>query len=167
MTEKVLSRYSAGSSLIGYLYQCRYALLESIIRLPKEEEFTVSIETLDDVVFEETGKPSELLQMKHHIKSEAKLTNASSELWKTLRIWCKGISSGELLPDTIFFLVTTATASNNTAAVYLKCEKSKRNIKKALKILNEVTKKKKSDRNKEYYKAFNELDEDLKRKIIK
>ena len=166
MTEKVLSRYSAGSSLIGYLYQCRYALLESIIRLPKEEEFTVSIETLDDVVFEETGKPSELLQMKHHIKSEAKLTNASSELWKTLRIWCKGISSGELLPDTIFFLVTTATASNNTAAVYLKCEKSKRNIKKALKILNEVTKKKKSDRNKEYYKAFNELDEDQKEKLL-
>ena len=36
--------FSAAASAIGYLYQCRYALLESLRRLGRDEQFMVSIE---------------------------------------------------------------------------------------------------------------------------
>lgn len=67
--------HSAASSALGYLYQVRYALLEALRRLRKEQEFLVSIETLDDVVFEEAGEAPELLQTKHHLNKVGDLTS--------------------------------------------------------------------------------------------
>lgn len=49
------NQFSAASSAIGYLYQIRCALLESLRRLPDGHEFTMSIETLDAVVFDQDG----------------------------------------------------------------------------------------------------------------
>jgi hypothetical protein len=167
LTEQRFSRYSATDSLIGYLYQCRFSLLESIKRLRHEVEFTISIETLDDVVFEENGKPLELLQIKHKINRKADLSNSSSDLWKTIRIWSEGIFSGEIERDTLFFIYTTGIAQNQSAAYYLKCEKNCRNIIKALKILNEVTKISKNTEQKKYYDAFNSLEEPEKEELLK
>ncbi len=39
-------RYSAAPSALGYIYQVRYALLESLQRLRKGQQFVVAIETL-------------------------------------------------------------------------------------------------------------------------
>lgn len=109
--------------MLGYMYQCRYALLESLERLRKSEEFTVSIETLDDVVFEPEGEPAELIQTKHHIKQAANLTDASPDLWKTIRIWCEGIANNTIPNDSLFFLITTELAAEGSAAFYLKTGK--------------------------------------------
>lgn len=49
--------HSAASSALGYLYQVRYALLETLRRMRKGADFSLSIETLDDVVFESIGNP--------------------------------------------------------------------------------------------------------------
>ena len=62
-------QYSAAPSALGYIYQVRYALLESLRRLRKGQDFVVAIETLDDVVFEQDGEAPELLQTKHHVNS--------------------------------------------------------------------------------------------------
>jgi hypothetical protein len=51
------SQYSAAASLLGYIYQCRLALLESLKRLKSDPDIAVAIETLDDVVFEKDGSP--------------------------------------------------------------------------------------------------------------
>lgn len=62
------SAFSATAPALGYIYQVRLALCESLSRLRTGEAFSVSIETLDDVSFD-TGKARELLQAKHHINT--------------------------------------------------------------------------------------------------
>jgi hypothetical protein len=85
------SPFSAADSLVGYLYQVRVALLWAMRRLRLGREFIVSLETLDDVLFEtKGGTPEELLQTKHHRNREAVLTDASVDLWKSLRVWFEG-----------------------------------------------------------------------------
>lgn len=73
-----MTTFSAADSALGYLYQVRVALLWSLRRARAGADFVVSLETLDDVTFESlqaTGaKPDELLQTKHHRKSEASLS---------------------------------------------------------------------------------------------
>lgn len=82
--------FSATDSTLGYLYQIRFGLLSSLRRLSRDASFAVYFETLDDVVFYETRAPLELLQLKHHCKRAANLTDASPDLWKTLRVWMEG-----------------------------------------------------------------------------
>ena len=67
MEEDQAFSHSAASSALGYLYQVRYALLEALRRLRKSQEFLVNIETLDDIVFDAQGQPTELLQTKHYV----------------------------------------------------------------------------------------------------
>jgi hypothetical protein len=88
------TKYSAADSLVGYLYQCRLALLEALKRLKTNAQITVAVETLDDVVFETDGTPTEIIQVKHHINRQANLTDASTDLWKTIRIWCDFYQNG-------------------------------------------------------------------------
>ena len=83
--------FSAADSALGYLYQVRVALLWALRRLKTDVDFVISLETLDDVTFEtKGGKPEELLQTKHHRNREATLTDASEDLWKSLRVWFEG-----------------------------------------------------------------------------
>jgi hypothetical protein len=97
------------------------SLLWALRRLKSEPDFLVSIETLDDVTFETTGSDSAtLLQTKHHRKNISSLTDASPELWKTLRIWFSGISSGVIPRNAKLYLITTGTAPKGTAAYYLR-----------------------------------------------
>ena len=91
--------FSASDSALGYLFQCRFALLHSLRKLrTDDDDFLVSIETADDVVFERQGSPIELLQLKRHVKHAANLTDASVDMWKSLRIWCEGFSKGTIDP---------------------------------------------------------------------
>ena len=46
------NRFSAAPAALGYLSQVEYALLLALQRLDTDLVFEVSIETLDDVVFE-------------------------------------------------------------------------------------------------------------------
>jgi hypothetical protein len=110
--------FSATASAVGYLFQCRYALLESLRRLRRDDQFMVSIETRDDVVFERDGEPPDLLQTKHHVKKTANLTDTSPDLWKTIRIWCEGLINGNIPDGATFFLITTAEAPKGAAASY-------------------------------------------------
>jgi len=85
------SPFSAADSALGYLYQVRVALLWALRRLKSGNDFLISLETFDDVTFEtKGGKPEELLQTKHHQNREATLTDASEDLWKSLRVWFEG-----------------------------------------------------------------------------
>ena len=56
--------------MVGYLYQVRLGLLWAI-RRSRTSDFTVSIETLDDVSFEVGGKPDAVLQTKHSLNAAA------------------------------------------------------------------------------------------------
>lgn len=115
------NKYAAVDASLGYLYQVRSALLWTLRRLKSEPDFLVGIETLDDVAFESVGgDPRELLQTKHHRNAAALLTDASTDLWKTLRIWFEGTASGQIPATASLCLVTTGHASDGSAASYLR-----------------------------------------------
>ena len=62
-----VSAFSAAGPALGYLAQVDYALWAALERMDEEEDFSVSIETLDDVVFHDpgTGDATQKLQTKH------------------------------------------------------------------------------------------------------
>ena len=164
MTIEERGQYSASSSSLGYFYQCRYALLEALRRLPEGDRVCIGIETLDDVVFETNGTAVEVLQTKHHINAHASLTNASPDLWKTLRIWIEGQSDGTIPRDTQFFLVTTAACSDGTAAAYLRPDG--RDEKKALEHLSATASTSTSEANAPAYRAFSSLNSDARARLL-
>lgn len=158
-------QYSAVASLVGYFYQCRYALLEVLRRLPEGDQVSIGIETLDDVVFHSDGSPIEILQTKHHINAYAGLADASPDLWKTLRIWIEGQSAGSIPRDAQLFLITTAACSNGTAAFYLRPEN--RDHAKALERLLATASTSTSETNATAYRAFNSLNDETRALLIK
>ena len=149
--------FSATDSLTGYLFQVKYALLDALRRLKEDVEFSVSIETLDDVVFQKPGQPADLIQVKHHTKP-ANLTDASPDLWKTIRIWVEQYNAGNLMIGTRFYLVTTANISANSIAYYLKPNQVSRDISKAILRLDEVSQSSTNQENKPAYDVYRSLD---------
>src|SRR5689334_4492523 len=101
--------FSAADSALGYLYQVRTGLLWSLRRARAGSEFIVSLETLDDVAFEALqpngSQPDQLLQTKHHRSREASLSDASGDLWKSLRVWFEGHANKTIPPGTALFLI--------------------------------------------------------------
>lgn len=110
--------FTARESALGYLYQARYALM---LLLSGPEEQGLALESLDDITLETSGTPRELLQTKHHVNAQATLTDASAELWKTLRVWSSLIAEGRVkVPTTQLTLVTTANAAEGSIAQSLR-----------------------------------------------
>lgn len=146
--------FSAADSALGYLYQVRVALLWALRRLKLDDDFVVSLETLDDVTFEtKGGTPDELLQTKHHRNHEASLTDASEDLWKSLRVWFEGYAAKTIPSGTALHLLTTAKASTGSIASYLRFDSS-RDVEAALRGLVATAQSSKSVANAPAYKAF-------------
>ena len=83
-----VSAFGAAGAALGYLAQVDYALLAALERLDDEDDFAVSIETLDDIVFHDVdGGGTEKWQTKHTIDQTRTLSDASTDLWKTLHNW--------------------------------------------------------------------------------
>jgi hypothetical protein len=147
------SVFSAADSALGYLYQVRIALLWSLRRAKSGTDFVVSLETLDDVTFESKGgTPEELLQTKHHRNQEASLSNASGDLWKSLRVWFEGCAKAQVPAGTAFYLLTTGAAPPDSAASFLRSDG--RDVAKALPILESVAQSSESEANAPAYAAF-------------
>jgi len=160
------SIFSAKEPNLGYLYQVRYGLL--LIVSEQNQEAKLLIEQIDDISIE-TPSALEVYQTKLHINSVANLTNASTDLWKTIRVWSEGIVSGQLDPDNcIFNLITTAAASADTIPFKLKQRtKDTREVEEILKSLLEVATTSNSKTNKAAYAAFTALTNEQQRKLIK
>jgi len=145
--------FSAIDPALGYLYQVRLALLWSLRRAKSGTDFVVSLETLDDVTFESTGgSPQELLQAKHHRNREAALTNASADLWKSLRVWFESYAASQVPLNTTRYLLTTGVAPARSVASLLRSEG--RDVDRALQLLMVVTQSSESDTNAKAYAAF-------------
>ncbi|MYZ51424.1 MULTISPECIES: ABC-three component system protein [Malikia] len=129
-----ISTFGAAPSMVGYLYQVRLALLWAI-RRSRTSDFIINLETLDDVSFELGGEPLAVLQAKHSLKAAANLTDMSAELWKTLRVWMVGLTSGEIPIGTARFLITTAAAAPGSACAALSIEGRDRDVAEAGKRL--------------------------------
>lgn len=157
-------QFSAADSALGYLYQVRCALLWSLQRLPIEPAFEASIETLDDVTFETAGSPQELLQTKLHKNRGANLTDASPDLWKTLRIWIAALDAGQITSETVLYLVTTENASPGTIAGNLKV--TGRDTEVALQRLEQTAQTSTNQTNNTAYQAYLNKPPEERKKLI-
>ena len=157
--------FDATASMLGYLYQVRLALVDSIRRSKYEGSFSVKLEKLDDVAFETEGAPTEISQIKHHITKKGDLTDASSDLWKTLRIWAGGIRTGKWPSDTLYYLITTASAKEGSIVSYLRSDDN-RDPSKALDRLNQVAETSTSETNKSAYDAYLLLSPDQRLSLL-
>ena len=156
--------FSATDSALGYLYQIRLGLLSSLRRLSRDASFTVYFETLDDVVFEEDGTPVELLQLKHHCERAANLTDASPDLWKTLRVWMEGRANSTIPADGQLFLVTTSAVGAGSAASMLLAED--REVAEAAKRLANTVTTSTNQTNEPAYVLFRDLTDDARIQLL-
>lgn len=101
--------HSAAPQAVGYLFPCEYALLALVEQARRDPTRALGLEVLDDVHFEGSGTPTELLQTKHHVGHGSDLTDRSPDLWRTLAAWLDAL---ELLsgPLPALTLVTTQEA---------------------------------------------------------
>jgi len=160
------SIFSANEPSLGYLFQVRYGLL--LIVSEQNEYAKLLIEQLDDISIESPNS-LDVYQTKLHINSIANLTDASTDLWKTIRVWSVGITKGQFNPDNCLFnLITTAEASVDSIPFKLKQgTKDSRNVEELLKSLLEVATTSKNETNKASYAAFIALSEEQQKKLIK
>lgn len=156
--------FSATDSALGYLYQIRLALLSSLRRLSKDASFTVYFETLDDVVFEQAGTPVELLQLKHHCERAANLTDASPDLWKTLRVWMDGRANTAIPADGQLFLITTSAVGAGSAASMLLV--NERNVAEAAKRLANTATTSTNQTNAPAYELFLDLADEARVQLL-
>jgi ABC-3C protein len=155
------SRFSAAGPTLGYLAQVDYALWATLERMDAEESFSVSIETLDDIVFHdsETDDATEKWQSKHSIDGSRSLSDASSDLWKTLYNWIVEPS------DAGVRLVLLATARAGTAAGKLRVG-ADRDVVGAMAALERTARESQSETNKFYYEAFLGLSPENRRALL-
>ncbi len=157
--------FSAADSALGYLYQVRLALSSSLQRLAEDEAFAVYLETLDDVVFENEGSAFELLQLKHHREHAANLTDASPDLWKTLRVWMEGRANGTIPADAQLFLITTSDAGIGSAVSKLML--TERDETEALKRLAATAMTSTNETNEHAYRVFRALSQQQQTNLLR
>ena len=143
------SSFSAAGPALGYLAQVDYALWAMLERMDVEESFSVSIETLDDIVFHhtETDNATEKWQSKHSIDGSRSLSDASKDLWKTLHNWIAEPG------DAGVRLVLLATARAGPAAGKLRVG-ADRDVAGAMAALERTARESQSEANKPYYQTF-------------
>ncbi len=153
--------HAAYASATGYLYQARLALLLAIRAIDSTPDHELRIEKFDDISFEKNGDPVELIQTKHHATG-GNLTDASVDLWKTLRIWADIASTSATLPA--FVLMTTSKAPTESAASLLK--QTERDETAANAILLKVCDTSSNEENKKAYNAYTKLNHPQRMRLL-
>lgn len=157
-----MNDFSANAASLGYFYQSRYALLKLV---QAEADAEMSLERFDDIAFEEAGTPTQLLQTKHHVRHTASLTNSSTDLWKTFRVWSESVLNGSVNPEeTILTLITTGQAPPESAASLLRPEN--RDVNRAVELLSNVAATSESQTNRSAYEAFLRLSNEQQRALV-
>ncbi|WP_328678006.1 MULTISPECIES: ABC-three component system protein [unclassified Streptomyces] len=132
MTEKM--PHSAAGQMLGYLYQCEWALVELARQWFKEPEAELRMEMLDDIDILHGDVPVELVQSKHH-GGQGELGPTSADLWRSINSWCDAL---ELIGDgplPLLRLVTTQSVSSGSLLEKLRADSSVRDVPSALRAL--------------------------------
>jgi hypothetical protein len=136
-----------------------------LLLLDGPEERELVLEGLDDIVLGQDGAPLDLLQTKHN-SVPARLTDASPQLWKTMRIWSTHVKSGRVqVPPTTLSLITTAVAPVDSAASLLRSGQG-RNCAVALDKLKEVASESDNNELKAAFTAFGGLTPEQQLQLI-
>jgi hypothetical protein len=138
----------------------RYALHRALELLRVGVDWQISVEAGDDVELVSADGYRRLFQIKHRAPG-TNLTNASPDLWKTLRIWAKGVKENSIeLPTSHLFLVTTSVAVPGTIAEYLVADDAHREVVAAVAALDAIAQTGGSQSNAKAYAAWTSLTDD-------
>ena len=160
-----MPNHQASEQMLGYLYQVRYAL--ALLLENDNSDCQISIEKFDDVAFSKDDIPIQLIQLKHHIQHQGNLADASTDMWRTIKVWIDAISeTPDILDGTNFLIITTATAPIDSAAFLLKKD-SNRNPDTAYQKLKTVCFSSVNQAHQRYYDAFREAGEDTVKQLIR
>lgn len=160
-----MSNHQASEQMLGYLYQVRYAL--ALLLANDNSDCQISIEKFDDVAFSNDDIPTQLIQLKHHILHQGSLTDASTDMWRTLKVWLDAISeSPDILNGTSFLIITTAAAPIDSAAFLLKNDNN-RNPDAAYEKLKLVCSTSTNQAHEGYYASFMGASEDTVKQLIR
>lgn len=158
-----MATHQATEQMLGYLYQVRYAL--NLLLNNDNENHLISIERFDDVAFSEDDSPKQMIQLKHHVRQHGNLSDASTDIWRTLKVWIDAIVVNEnLLTDANFLIITTANAPEGSAASLLRAKG--RDEKQAYTQLKAVADISENQAHRSYYAAFIKLGEDKAKKLL-
>lgn len=159
-----MSNHQASEQMVGYLFQVRYAL--ALLLDNDHPDSQISIEKFDDVAFSNDGVPTQLIQLKHHIHRQGSLTDASTDMWRTIKVWLDVISeSPDILNGTNFLIITTARAPVDSAAFLLKTD-TNRNPTIAYEKLKAVCSSSTNQAHQEYYASFSGVSENIAKQLI-
>jgi hypothetical protein len=131
--------FEASAAAVGYLFQLRQALAFCVEQLATGLDWSVAIEAGDDIEVRRDDTTS-LWQLKHRAPG-TKLTDAATDLWKSIRIWATALPTWDTEYERpAFFLLTTANAPVGSAAYHLRPAgtASVRDEAKALQLLREA-----------------------------
>lgn len=162
-----MSNHQAVEQMLGYLYQVRYALY--LLLENDDEQAQIGIEKFDDISFSHDDTSETMIQLKHHTKSCGDLSNASTDIWRTVNVWADFISKDiARLESTKFIIITTAASPLNSAASYLvpKSNGIVRDSNKAYDILKNVAESSQNIKHKPFYTAFMNLGEYLGKNLV-
>lgn len=167
MPKNNMEIYDASAPALGYLYQIRYALFISLKKMQEVDDTDdcfISIESVDDISFENGDDPLEVIQTKHHT-NKGNLSDRSTDIWKTVRIWSELILNN---PDQEFFfsLITTQSFPSGSLLSKLGVEPKSRNVDEALSTMIEISGEITNVTNSKAYNAFNSLDIYQQKKLI-
>jgi hypothetical protein len=115
----VTSPHSAAASAAGYQYQTWWSLLAMLRTGPDRPDATLSIEMHDDVAWEESGSPTDLLQTKHHQVTNRTLNDMGDDIWRTLQVWLDTAMPSDPAGP-LLHLVSTDEAPVSSAAYALR-----------------------------------------------
>lgn len=166
---KSSSQFDATASALGYIYQVRYGLLMGLKKIQEVDDpdnCLISIEKLDDIAFEESGNPTELLQTKYH-GTAGNITDRSSDLWKTVRVWAELLLGATNEFEAITFtLLTTESAPDESIASMLGVDQEKRDTSTALERMRSISEETTNKENSAGYSTFNRLDAGQQRYLV-
>lgn len=148
--------FEASASALGYVYQLRKALSLCVEYYGYPDvDWCVAIEAGDDIE-EVTREGRTFYQLKHRAPG-VRLTNASVDLWKTLRIWAHGITRGQVnLDETDLVLLTTSDLPQDSVGYWLQSHDT--NCRDEARALETLVKTRQSSKSTELQKAFAAFD---------
>lgn len=97
--------HDAAPSAVGYPHQTWWALVELLRSGADRPDAAITLELHDDVAWEQAGNPTQLLQVKHHQQTQRALTDASTDLWRTLRVWMDTATPGDATGAQVDFVL--------------------------------------------------------------
>lgn len=163
MTENIKNPFSAGEQALGYIYQARFALLR-LLQLP--EEIAVLIEKDDDLDFVDNNGSKSLASLKHKATGE-RLTDLSTDFWKSIRIWLDRYNRDKRSQSNLrFFIFTTNEVSSDSFLESFLSDSDKKDLDSILTDAENVLSKTISKTITPIKEEFNQLGEEEKKDFL-